>query len=211
MTLCAGNSPVTGEVPAQRPVTRSFDVFFDLCLNKRLSKHSWGWWFETPWRPLWRHCNVNMLRKPSTHEYHCVLSTHRYGMYATRSLSHKTCWQHKVEKHMFFFSWQKVVSNKAFYFFATYPELKTSQFNNGILQTWANFVAIMFTHALQYSFQNILFFNFVISWHFTLHLRQQNFVAIDFFWYWINSLDIFFTENGTHHNWVLYCHIQYPY
>ena len=45
--LCAGNSPVTGEFPAQRPVTRSFDVFFDLQLNKRLSKQSWGWWFET--------------------------------------------------------------------------------------------------------------------------------------------------------------------
>ena len=28
---------------------------FDLCLNKRLSKQSWGWWFETPSRPLWRH------------------------------------------------------------------------------------------------------------------------------------------------------------
>ena len=36
---CAGNSPVTGEFPAQRPVTRSFDVFFYLRLNKRLSKH----------------------------------------------------------------------------------------------------------------------------------------------------------------------------
>ena len=35
----------------------AFDVFFDLRLNKRLSKQSWGWWFETPWRPLWRHCN----------------------------------------------------------------------------------------------------------------------------------------------------------
>ena len=38
--LCAGNSPVTGEFPAQRPVTRSYDVFFDLRLNKRLSKQS---------------------------------------------------------------------------------------------------------------------------------------------------------------------------
>ena len=38
--LCAGNSPVSGEFPAQRPVTRSFDVFFDLHLIKRLSKHS---------------------------------------------------------------------------------------------------------------------------------------------------------------------------
>ena len=30
LALCAGNSPVTGEFPAQRPVTQSFDVFFDL-------------------------------------------------------------------------------------------------------------------------------------------------------------------------------------
>ena len=58
LALCAENSPVTGEFPAQRPVTRSFDVFFHLCLNKRLSKQSWGWWFETPSHPLWRHCNV---------------------------------------------------------------------------------------------------------------------------------------------------------
>ena len=43
--------------PAQRPVTRSFDVFFDLRLNKRLSKQSWGWWFETLSCPLLRHCN----------------------------------------------------------------------------------------------------------------------------------------------------------
>ena len=53
----AGNSPVTGEFPSQRPVTRNFDVFFDLRLNKWLNKQSWGWWFETPSRPLRRHCN----------------------------------------------------------------------------------------------------------------------------------------------------------
>ena len=53
LTLCVGNSPVTGEFPSQRPVTRSFDVFFDLRLNKRLSKQSWGWWFEMPLRSLW--------------------------------------------------------------------------------------------------------------------------------------------------------------
>ena len=51
-------------IPAQRPVTRSFDVFFDLRLNKRLSKQSWGWWFETLSRPLWRHCNVTGIRNP---------------------------------------------------------------------------------------------------------------------------------------------------
>ena len=38
LAICVGNSPVTGEFPAQRPVTRSIDVFFDLRLNKRLSK-----------------------------------------------------------------------------------------------------------------------------------------------------------------------------
>ena len=38
LAICAGNSPVTSEFHAQRPVTRSFDVFFDLRLNKRLSK-----------------------------------------------------------------------------------------------------------------------------------------------------------------------------
>ena len=58
LAICAGNSPVPGELPAQRPVTRSFDVFFDLRLNKRLSKQSWGWWFETLSPPLWRHRNV---------------------------------------------------------------------------------------------------------------------------------------------------------
>ena len=57
LALFVGNSPVTSEFPSQRPVTRSFDVFFDLRLNKRLSKQSWGWWFETPSRPLWRHRN----------------------------------------------------------------------------------------------------------------------------------------------------------
>ena len=46
LAICAGNSPVPGEFPTQRPVTRSFHVFFDLRLNKLLSKQSWGWWFE---------------------------------------------------------------------------------------------------------------------------------------------------------------------
>ena len=54
--LC-GELTGPGEFPAQRPMTRSFDVFFDLRMNKRLSKQSWGWWFETLSRPLWRHRN----------------------------------------------------------------------------------------------------------------------------------------------------------
>ena len=48
---------VTGGSPSQRPVTRSFDVFFNLRLNKGLSKHSRCRWFETPSCSSWRHCS----------------------------------------------------------------------------------------------------------------------------------------------------------
>ena len=60
LAICAGNSPFTDELPTQRPVTRSFDVFFDLGLNERLSKQSW---FETPSHPLWRHSNMHLMRE----------------------------------------------------------------------------------------------------------------------------------------------------
>ena len=57
LAICVGNSPVPGEFPAQRPVTRNFDVFFDLCLNKPLSKQWWDWWFETQSCLLWCQCD----------------------------------------------------------------------------------------------------------------------------------------------------------
>ena len=38
LVIRVGNSPITSEFPAQMQVTRSFDVFYDLRLNKRLSK-----------------------------------------------------------------------------------------------------------------------------------------------------------------------------
>ena len=59
--LC-GEFTGPGEFPPQRPLTRSFDVFFDLRLNKRLSKQPWGWWFETPSWSLWRYCD----------DFHCL-------------------------------------------------------------------------------------------------------------------------------------------
>ena len=64
LALCVGNPPVTGEFPSQMPVTQSFDVFFDLHLNKRLSKQSRRRWFKTPLRSLWRHCNALVNRGP---------------------------------------------------------------------------------------------------------------------------------------------------
>ena len=74
LTLCVGNSLVTGEFAAQRPVTRSFDVFFDLRLNKPLSKQSWRLWFETPSRSSlhWRHNDHDGV---SNHQPHgCLLN-----------------------------------------------------------------------------------------------------------------------------------------
>ena len=62
-----------GEFPTQRPVTRSFDVFSDLRLNKRLSKQPWGWWFETLSCPLWRHCNVGIISDRRLFEALCYL------------------------------------------------------------------------------------------------------------------------------------------
>ena len=72
--ICVGNSPVTSEFPTQMPVTRSFNVFFDLRQNKRLSKQSWGWWFETPSRPLWRHCNVRGKPISTSYTIHTLVT-----------------------------------------------------------------------------------------------------------------------------------------
>ena len=64
LALCAGEFTGPGEFPAQfpaqRPATLSFDVFFDLCLNKRFSKQPWGWWFETPSWSLC--CQYNVVK-----------------------------------------------------------------------------------------------------------------------------------------------------
>ena len=103
LAICAGNSPVTCEFPAQRPVTRSFDVFFDLRLNNQLSTQWWGWWFETPSRPLWRHSNEFGLRLQLPDLCHFCCTTNRntsmvcgYSliMLAWRSIgAHPKAWQ----------------------------------------------------------------------------------------------------------------------
>ena len=54
-------------LPSQRLVARSFDVFFDLHLNKPLSEQSWDWWFETPSLSLWRHCNELLNSQNTTY------------------------------------------------------------------------------------------------------------------------------------------------
>ena len=66
--LC-GEFTGPGEFPTQRPVTRSFDVFFDLRHNKPLSKQPWGWWCETLSRSLWRHRNVSHCQWTNPESY----------------------------------------------------------------------------------------------------------------------------------------------
>ena len=90
LALCAWNSPVSGDFPTQRPVTRSF-VSSDLHLIKRLSKHSRGWWFETLSHSLCRHCNdhryyycyhhnVQPIYYPSHHHCYNYIPYHFIGI-----------------------------------------------------------------------------------------------------------------------------------
>ena len=82
LAICAGNSLVTVESSTQRPMTGSFDVFFDLLVNKRLNKQSWGWRFDTPSRPLWRH--YNPPPPPHTHTH-----THTHTTTTTTTTGHR--------------------------------------------------------------------------------------------------------------------------
>ena len=57
LAICAGNSPVPGEFPAQRPVTRSFDVFFDLLwINGSVNNREAG-----DLRRYRTHCDVTVM------------------------------------------------------------------------------------------------------------------------------------------------------
>ena len=102
LTICAGNSPVTGEFPAQRPVTRSFNVFFDLRLNKRLSKQSRGRWFETLSRPLWRHSNESIFNSLNPGDTSWMSDTKplpnliRINLKAVRVLETHSLWNMKI-------------------------------------------------------------------------------------------------------------------
>ena len=78
--LC-GEFTGPGEFPARRPVTRGFDVFFDLRLNKQLSKQPWGWWFETPSWSLWRQCNDMLWIKFMSTPYVVISNNSNFEMH----------------------------------------------------------------------------------------------------------------------------------
>ena len=90
LSVYAGNSPGTGDA-----VTQSFEVFFDLRLNKQLSKQSWGWSFETLSRPLWRHRNDNSIyQNARSSEYrHYTSFGGNNQSWATNTLCNNLMWQ----------------------------------------------------------------------------------------------------------------------
>ena len=96
LAICAGNSPVTGEFPTQRPVPRSFDVFFDLRLKKGLRKQSWGWWFETLSRPLWRHCNDSKFYDNCCIHWSAMSTCYGYGYVADHTLQLQRPFQSRI-------------------------------------------------------------------------------------------------------------------
>ena len=86
LALCAGNSPDKGQWRG------AVIFFFHLCLNKRLSKRLWGWWFETPSRSLWRHQNEWEVTHPHSWKgkdndwFRCVCSCYELPEYAIFNL-----------------------------------------------------------------------------------------------------------------------------
>ena len=72
----------------------SFDVFCDLRPNKRLSKQSWGWWFETISCSLWRHCNENWQCNGGTTLYIGLLKS------CCVFYEHYPCWSQKPSSNM---------------------------------------------------------------------------------------------------------------
>ena len=85
-----------GEFPSQKPVTRSFDIYFDLHLNQQISKQWISWWFDSPSRSLWRDCNV-------FHMMHIIICV-------TKSYMQEICLKHYFQWTMSCTSW-KLKSN----------------------------------------------------------------------------------------------------
>ena len=105
LALCVGNSPVTGEF--QLTKASDFYVFLDLCLNKRLSKQSLGWWFVTPSCSLWRHCNAHndcglwlVVNSESSH-FHSMRPPPVLMSVLTACKLAKLVWKNQDPKHVF--------------------------------------------------------------------------------------------------------------
>ena len=83
LAICVGDSPITGEFPAQRPVTQTFDVFFDVrlkkgCVNNRevgdLRRHRAQYDVTVMWLVIYATNDAN------TSERKCHNERHKDGM-----------------------------------------------------------------------------------------------------------------------------------
>ena len=108
--ICAGNSPASGEFPAQRPVTRSFDVFFDLRRIEQLNKQPWGWWFETLSRPSWRHYNDISLTRQFRSQVESIWLLKSHVMHYCDPI--RVPWSLKLSTTRLFFVQQRVRADK---------------------------------------------------------------------------------------------------
>ena len=64
LTICAGKFTGDRWIAPSKPIDAYLWCIFLICaLNKRLSKQSRGWWFETPSRSLWHHCKEMLITR----------------------------------------------------------------------------------------------------------------------------------------------------
>ena len=116
--LSAGNSPVIGGFPSQRPVTRSFDVFFNLRLNTRLNKTSWGWWLEAPVRLLCHHCNEPSPFPSAAYDNGAAYQRAQHWSQFIH-VGKSSCTESRMRSTMIYLSWQicwlrDIISHKSY-------------------------------------------------------------------------------------------------
>ena len=126
LVLCEGNSLVTGEFLSQRLMTRIFGVFFNLCLNKRLSKPSRRRWFDTPSRSLWRQCNEASMWPYGTTRCRMVPFSHVLRDPFKSIISIIFCAIYEAYQFILWWLWESV------YFILLSPLFTARSWNNGM-------------------------------------------------------------------------------
>ena len=205
LIICTGNSPVTGEFPTKKPVTRIFDVFFGLRLNKWLSEQWWGWWFETPLRPLWLTVTKGQLKWWSWQLLGFSLSTHPmadqwHGRRSAQKISHSLAWI--MQRHLpAKFSCTRgdvttrILTREVFncYWMPRLEILSTCQNNCALVNFYGKMtVSAQWVHMVVGNFRSVclhwpgkarqnLAYDFWVVFHQLLYTRKQLSRAIQFF------------------------------
>ena len=170
LAICAGNSPVPGEFPTQRPVTWSFDVFFDVRLNKRLNKQSWGWWFEVPSRHYNEHSLPWELRKALVKGFIwystwvCLLSHHQGTIYHNTSKQNATglgtvCNRYIMTSVHRLYIYIHIYISLEIGCYETFHVIYTLTPANKILQAWVQYVIYIYHDVnphITYDAENII-------------------------------------------------------